>query len=103
MSDDLSTNTYVAAFSGALLGLRAFPGNSLVGRVCNLLSGFLMAVFVGPLLTDYMHLTSVHAASGITFVVGAAGLVVFAAVVEGIRQTPFGAIIASWLSRNRSP
>lgn len=97
--DSLTANTYVAAVAGAILGLRAFPGNSFAERLSNLLFGFLLAIFVGPALVDYLHISSVRVAAGLVFALGAAGLVVFAAAIEGIRQTQFGTIIASWLSR----
>jgi hypothetical protein len=99
--DSITANTYVAALAGAILGLRAFPGDSFLGRLSNLLFGFLLAVFVGPAAIDYFHITSMRLAAGLVFVIGAAGLVVFAAVLDGVKQTKFGDIISSWLSRNR--
>jgi len=96
---DPTANTYLASLAGAILGLKAIPGVTLKERVGNLLFGFLLAVFVGPAMVDYLHITSVRVASGLTFALGAAGLVAFAAIMDGIRQTQFGAIIASWLTR----
>lgn len=99
--DNLTTNAYFAAAAGAILGLRAFPGSTLAQRAVNLVSGFLFAVFVGPAIVDYLHIGSAKLAAGLTFTVGAAGLVVFAALIEGVKQTQFGAILTGWLSRNR--
>jgi hypothetical protein len=97
--DSITTNTYIAALAGAILGLKAIPGVSLAERIGNLVFGFLMAVFMGPAMVDYLHITSVRISAGLTFAIGAAGLVAFAAIVEGIRQTQFGTIISGWLSR----
>lgn len=99
--DNITGNTYVAALAGAILGLKAIPGASLAERAGNLACGFGMAIFMGPAIVDWLHIASTRIASGITFAVGAAGLVGFAAIMEGIRQTQFGAIISGWLSRNR--
>lgn len=98
--DAIVTNTYVAALAGALLGLKAVPGGTIKDRLANLLFGLLMAVYVGPALVDYLHITSRNVSACIVFSVGAAGLVAFGALVEGIKQTQFGTIISGWLSRN---
>lgn len=97
--EQITGNTYIAALAGAILGLKAVQGPSLGERFANLISGFLMAIFLGPAIVDWLHIASPRIASGITFAVGAAGLVGFAAIMEGIRQTQFGAIISGWLSR----
>lgn len=97
--DLLVGNQYLAALAGAILGLKAIPGVSFRERLANLLMGALLAIYLGPAMVDYLHIQSVRVASGITFALGAAGLVAFAAIMDGIRQTQFGAIIASWLTR----
>jgi hypothetical protein len=99
--DLIAGNTYLAAIAGAILGLKAIPGTSVKERWGNLLMGALLAIYIGPAMVDYLHITSVRVAAGITFALGAAGLVAFAAIIDGIRQTQFGAIISSWLSRNK--
>jgi len=97
--DNLATNTYIAAVAGAILGLRAFPGSSLLERFTNLFSGFLFAVFIGPAIVDYLHISSLRLAAGLVFAVGASGLVIFAAMLEGVKQTQFGVILAGWITR----
>jgi hypothetical protein len=96
-------NPYVASFAGALLGLKAIPGTTLLERVANLLLGFLLAIFAGPALVDYLHVDSVRIASAIVFACGAGGLVAFAAVMDGVRQVQFGAILTGWLRKKDSP
>lgn len=97
--DSVTSNTYVAALAGSILGLKAIPGVTFAERLSNLLFGFLLAIYAGPALVEYLHVTSVKVSSGLVFAVGAGGLVVFAAVLDGVRQTPVGAIISSWFSR----
>lgn len=99
--DQITTNTWVAALAGAILGLKAIPGGTFLERLANVLFGFLLAVFLGPAAVDYLHVVSVKIASGLTFAVGAAGLVIFAAVIDGIKQTQLSAIISSWFSRGK--
>jgi len=99
--DTVTSNPYVAALAGAILGLRAIPGGTTVQRVTNLLFGFLLAVFVGPALVEYQHITSLRLAAGLIFAVGAGGLVAFAAIIDGVRETKFAAILTGWLSRNK--
>lgn len=97
--DSITSNSYVAALAGSILGLKAIPGETAASRFSNLLFGFLLAIYGGPALVDYLHVTSVKIASGLVFAVGAGGLVVFAALLDGVRQTPLGTIISGWLSR----
>lgn len=99
--DSFTGNTYIASLAGAIMGLKAIPGGTFKERIANLLFGFLLAIYIGPAMVDYLHITSARVASGLTFAMGAAGLVAFAAVMDGIRQTQFGAIISGWLSRNK--
>lgn len=97
--DHLINNPFVPAAVGALVGLKAMPGTSLWEKVTNLALGFGFAVFVGPATADWLDVTSPRVHAGIVFACGAAGLVAFSAVMEGIKSTQFGQIITGWLSR----
>lgn len=99
--ETLTSNTFLAAVVGALFGLRALPGASMLEKGWNLLSGFLLATYLGPAAAEYWEVTSPRLTAAIIFFTGAAGLVLFGAVIEGIRQTQFGAIIASWLPQRK--
>lgn len=102
-TDSFTGNTYVAGLAGALLGLKAIPGTTYPERLANLALGFLVAVFVGPAIVDNLHVTSTKVAAGIIFAMGAAGLVAFSAIMEGIKQTPVRDLIIGWLSRSKPP
>lgn len=87
-TDEITTNSVFVSFFGSLLGLRAWPGTNRVEKFFNLLLGFVMAIVAGPALADYTNVVSEHTRAAITFFSGAFGLLVFAAVVEGIKQVP---------------
>lgn len=95
----LATSHFVAAFVGSLVGLKAMPGASIWQRIGNLCLGFGLAVFAGPALAEWAGVTSPKIQAGVVFACGAAGLVAFSAVVDGIKQTPLAQIITGWLSR----
>ncbi len=96
--DTLATNPFVAAFLGALVGLRALPGASLPEKLWNLLGGFLFAAFIGPAFAEWAGFVSIKLAAGVIFAFGAAGLVAFGSLIEGIKQTALGPVILAWIS-----
>jgi hypothetical protein len=100
---ELLTNPIVAAGAGALVGLKALPGATLLERISNAFAGFAFASFAGPAVVDHIGVVGPNIRSGIIFIIGAAGLVIFNAV---IKKTDFGARIGdaidrlfSWLPR----
>lgn len=93
---DVVTNPFAVSFAGALLGLKAWPGGTWTEKACNLTLGFLIAIVGGPALAEYLHVESVRISAAIIFACGAAGLVVFASLIEGLRQTKVSALIARW-------
>ena len=101
--DSITSNTYVASLAGAILGLKAITGATPAERLSNLVFGFLIAVYLGPVVVDYLHVTSQRVSAGLIFATGAGGLVVFAALIDGIKQTSIATIIAGWFSRSRGP
>lgn len=80
-----------------MLGLKAMPGTTMVEKLFNLALGFLFALFIGPLMVEWMAVTNQKVGAGIIFAAGAAGLVVFGSVIDGIKQTPLGPLFAGWL------
>ncbi len=96
--ESLATNPFAAAFLGALVGLRALPGGSLAEKAWNLLGGFLFAAFLGPAFAEWAGFVSIKLTAGVIFAFGAAGLVAFGSLIEGIKQTAFGPIILAWIS-----
>ncbi len=100
--DSLATNPFVAAFFGSLVGLRALPGASLVEKLWNLLGGFVFAAFLGPAFAEWAGFVSIKLTAGVIFAFGAAGLVAFGSLIEGIKQTAVGPILIAWISpRNK--
>lgn len=96
---EILTHPVVAAAVGAVVGLRALPGTSIVEKLANVGAGFAIAAWGGAAAVDYMAIASPKLASGMIFVIGAVGLVVFNAVIEAIKRTDLGAWVSSWLPR----
>lgn len=84
---DLLTSPWVAAAAGSILGLRALPGATLLERAANVAAGFCIAAFVGPALIEAMGWTSPRLAALAIFGLGATGLVVFSALIDGFRRS----------------
>jgi hypothetical protein len=96
---DLLSHPIVAAAAGSLVGLKALPGASVTERLCNVAAGFAFAAFAGPAVVDHIGVISPNVKSGIIFIIGAAGLVIFNAVIEGIKKTDVGLHIGSAFDR----
>jgi peptidoglycan/LPS O-acetylase OafA/YrhL len=101
MRDDIATNPFVASFMGALVGLKAWPGTSWLDKASNLTLGFLISIIAGPAIVDYLGVSSPRIGAAIAFVCGATGLVLYASVIEGIRQTKFAEIVTRWLGGSK--
>lgn len=96
--DDFGTHhQLVAATAGSVVGLYAVPGETLRSRVANILAGFVIAIFAGPALVEYLGITSVRVSAGVIFIVGSTGLVVFNACVEAVKKMDIAAWVLSWL------
>lgn len=98
---ELLTHPVVAAAAGSLLGLKALPGTSNAEKLANVAAGFMLAAWGGAALVDYMVIASPKVAAGCIFMVGAAGLVVFDAVIQAVKRTDMAAYVMSWLPRRR--
>jgi hypothetical protein len=98
---EVLTHPVVAAAVGAVVGLRALPGTSMLEKAANVGAGFAIAAWGGAAAVDYMQIASPKLASGMIFVIGAVGLVIFNALVEAIKNTDLGAWLGSWLPRRK--
>lgn len=98
MESALWVKDALAAAAGSLLGLKAIPGSSFKEKLFNLLCGFLMAVYAAPALSVWVGITSEVARAGMIFGTGAAGLVLFGSLIDGIRATPLGPFITGFLA-----
>lgn len=93
---------FAAGAFGALVALRfAVPGSSWPARLFNVAAGALCAGYGAPALAEWMHVVGPVGQAALAFVVGMFGLSVAAAVMQGIRETPLGQIIAGWLRRGQ--
>ena len=94
---EILTHPVVAAAAGALLGLKALPGTSLPEKFANVFAGFLLAAWGGAALVEYLEIVNIKIAAGCIFMTGAAGLVVFDAGIQALKQTDLLAFVMPWL------
>jgi hypothetical protein len=103
--NELLTHPVVAAAAGSLLGLKALPGTSAPEKVANVAAGFMLAAWGGAALVEYLQIASLRIAAGVIFMVGAAGLVVFDALIQAFKRTDLAGHILdtakTWLPRRK--
>lgn len=95
------THPVVAAAAGALLGLKALPGESIANKLANVFAGFLLAAWGGAALVEYLEIVNIKIAAGCIFMTGAAGLVVFDSLIQAVKQTNVAAYVMSWLPKRK--
>jgi hypothetical protein len=96
----------VAAAIGAIVGLRAVPGTSLIEKLVNVAASFAIAAYGGSALVAHMSIANEQLRAGIIFAVGVCGLVVLGGLFEAIKKTAaFERVVEwglSWLPRRGS-
>lgn len=97
--DKLARGPYAAGIVGSLVSLAFVPGATWGERVFNVAAGSAAAIYVAPGLAEWAHVQSVGMQSLLSFMVGLFGLNLAHAAVRAIRETPFGQVIAGWLTR----
>jgi len=75
------SSPYVAAALGSLVALRGTPGSTWWERLVNVLSGFLIAAYLSPALSEFFSLTSPAMKGALAFAAGMFGMNVVAMVV----------------------
>ena len=81
------------------MALKFAPGDTLLTRLFNVMSGALCAGFCSPGLTAYFKVDSPSAQSAFSFGIGMFGLSLAAAVVTGLRDIKLADVMSSWLKR----
>lgn len=96
----IARSPFVIGAVGALITAVKFtPGASWAERAFNVAAGSAAAGFVTPALVEWLGMRSPAYASGAAFVCGLVGMSLAAAVLQGTRETPLGAIVLGWLAR----
>jgi hypothetical protein len=105
--NDLLAHPVVAAALGAIVGLRALPGASLIEKVGNVAISFAIASYGGSALVAHMEVKSPQLQAGIIFAVGVTGLVTLGGLFEAVKKTAaFERVVEwglSWLPRRNKP
>lgn len=89
----------IGAVGALITAVRFTPGASWAERIFNVVAGSAVAGFVTPALIEWLGMRSPAYASGAAFVCGLLGMSLAAAVLQGIKDTPLGAIVVGWLAR----
>ena len=97
------TTPVLAGVLGSVVGLRWSPGITWPERLTNVGIGLGCAIFLTPGAAEWAGITSPKALAALSFAAGMFGLSLSAALADGIRQTKFGDVIASWLIRKPGP
>ncbi len=99
-ADSISRSHFTVGAVGALITAVKFtPGASWGERAFNVLAGSAAAGFITPALVEWLSMKSPAYASGAAFLFGLVGMSLAAALQQGIKDTPLGQILTSWLSR----
>lgn len=89
----------IGAIGALITAVRFTPGASLLERTFNVVAGAAAAGYISPALVEWLGMSSPSYLSGSAFLVGMVGMSLAAALLQAIKETPFGAILVSWLSR----
>lgn len=89
----------VGALGALITAVKFTPGASIKERAFNVLAGSAAAGFITPALVEWLNMKSAAYASGAAFLFGLVGMSLAAALLQGIKDTPLGQILTSWLTR----
>lgn len=89
----------VGAIGALITAVKFTPGASWPERLVNIAAGSAAAGFVTPALTEWLHMTLPAYQNGAAFLFGLVGMSLAAAALQAIKDTAWGQIVASWLTR----
>lgn len=89
----------IGAVGALITAVKFTPGACWAERGFNVLAGAAAAGYISPALVEWLGMRSPAYLSGASFLVGMVGMSLASALLQAIKETPFGAILASWLSR----
>lgn len=98
--DRIARSPFTVGAIGALITAVKFtPGGNWGERAFNVLAGSAAAGFITPALVEWLSMKSPAYASGAAFLFGLVGMSLAAALLQAIKDTPFGQILTGWLTR----
>lgn len=89
----------IGAIGALITAVKFTPGASWLERSFNVIAGAAAAGYISPALVEWIGMSSPSYLSGAAFLVGMVGMSLASAMLQAIKETPFGAILVSWLSR----
>lgn len=90
---------FVGILGVAVSVLKFMPGTNYAEKAINFMAGAAVVWSCAPGVIEYLSIKTIGIASLLSFMIGAFGLSLAAAVSSGIKETKFGEIITGWLSR----
>lgn len=97
--DQILGSPFTVGGFGSLVALKFAPGTSWWERLTNVGTGALLAGYVAPALTEWLHFTSKGAANAAAFILGLLGMSLIAAALQAIRDPKTIDALVSWLPR----
>lgn len=89
----------IGAIGALITAVKFTPGASWGERGFNVLAGSAAAGFITPALVEWLNMKSPAYASGAAFLFGLVSMSLAAALLQAIKDTPFGQILTGWLTR----
>lgn len=89
----------VGAVGALITAVKFTPGASFGERAINVLAGSAAAGFITPAIVEWLAMKSTAYVSGAAFLFGLVGMSLAAALLQAIKDTAWGQIVASWLTR----
>jgi hypothetical protein len=87
------------ALGAAVTALKFTPGATWLERAGNVLAGALASGYGTPALVKGLAITGDEYRGALAFVLGLLAMSLLAAMQDAVKRTPWGQILASWLSK----
>ncbi len=98
--DRLARSPFLIGGLGALVtAIRFTPGASWPERAANVIAGALATGYCTPALAAWLQIKEPQYENALAFVLGLLAMSLLAAGLQAVKETPFGQILASWLTR----
>lgn len=98
--DSIARSDFMTGALGSLVtALKFTPGATWLERAGNVLAGALASGYGTPALVKWLAITGDEYRGALAFVLGLLAMSLLAALQQAIKETPFGQIIAGWLTR----
>lgn len=95
----IAASPLTAGAFGSMIGLKFIPGLLWIDRFANFCSGMACSIYVAPIISEVLGLTTIPKQNGLAFLMGLFSVSITAAIIDGIRNVKVADIIDSWAKR----